>query len=65
MTPMKPTTYRLVKKTRASGYIQWNIEKKVLWWWEFVDGFYDERKARATLERLREGTPDEVREIAG
>jgi hypothetical protein len=51
--------YRLVKKIYASGHVMWNIEKKVWWWWEYLDGYWDEQKARDTLEKLRRGTPYE------
>lgn len=49
--------YRLVKKIHASGYVQWNIERKVLFWWEYVCGYFDEKKAIYTLGQLRGGVP--------
>lgn len=68
LNPMnsKIPKYRLVKKTLASGYVQWNIERKIPFlWWEFVDGYFDERKARTTLDKLRDGTPYSTREVVG
>lgn len=55
--------YRLVRVTYASGYIQWNIEKKILWWWDFVDGYFDPEKAKATFQRLTAGTPYKQQEV--
>jgi len=49
--------YRLVKEIYASGYVQWNVEVKVLFWWFHVNGYYDEGKARRVLEQLRLGVP--------
>lgn len=63
---MKTPKYRLIKKTYVTGYVQWNIERKIPFlWWEYVDGYYDERKARSALERLREGTPYKTTEVVG
>ena len=50
--------YRLVKVTYASGYVQWNIEWRFLWvFWLFLDGYFDEAKAKRTFATLCSGTP--------
>ncbi len=55
--------YRLVKTTKASGFVIWVIQKKWLWWWEYVDSYMDQEKALLVLTRLRGGVPEETREI--
>ncbi len=49
--------YRLVKKIYASGMIIWRIERKVLLWWEYLDGYADEKKAYDVLQQLANGEP--------
>jgi hypothetical protein len=55
--------YRLLKSTKASGFVLWVVQKKVLWWWDYVDSYMDEQKALLVLDKLREGTPEETREV--
>ena len=55
--------YRLVKTTKASGFVLWVIQRKWLWWWEYVDSYYEEQKALYTLQKLKNGTPEEKREV--
>jgi hypothetical protein len=55
--------YRLVKTTKASGFVLWCIQKKVLWWWEYVDSYIEESKALFVLTKLRSGAPEETREV--
>jgi hypothetical protein len=57
--------YRLVKIIKANGFTMWAIQKKVLFWWEFVDCWTDEATAREVLEKLRNGVPAERREVIG
>lgn len=57
------TRYRLVREDYASGYTQWNVERKFLWWWEFVWGSWDKDKAMQTLEKLLNGTPEKNRTV--
>ena len=55
--------FRLVKVTKASGFKLWVVQKKVFWWWDYVDAYMDEEKARTTLGNLRGGAPIETREV--
>jgi len=55
--------YRLVKNTKASGFVLWVIQKKHLWWWDYVDSYMDESKALFVLQKLRCGAPEETREV--
>ena len=55
--------YRMVKMTYASGYVQYNIERKIFWWWEYMDGYWDEDKALMVLDNLRRGVPYKRKEI--
>ena len=55
--------HRLVKQTFASGYVQWNVEKKFLLWWYFVYGSFEEKKARKVLESLQAGKPYLTEEV--
>lgn len=57
--------FRLVKKTDASGFVMWIIQKRCLFFWDYVTSFFDENRARAVLERLRNGVPEETREVVG
>jgi hypothetical protein len=53
----------MVKMTYASGYVQYNIERKIFWWWEYMDGYWDEDKALMVLDNLRRGVPYKRKEI--
>jgi hypothetical protein len=55
--------YRLVKKTYASGMVVWQVEKKMLWWWDYLDSYSDEEKARKVLTLLVNGTPYIQRDV--
>jgi len=55
--------YRLIKKTMASDCILWSIERKMFWWWEWVDTYISEDIARTALKNLRAGQPKEGRII--
>lgn len=55
--------YRLVKTTKASGFVLWVIQKKIWWWWEYVDSYIEEEKALFVIKRLRSGRPEETREV--
>jgi hypothetical protein len=55
--------YRLVKTTKASGFVLWVIQKKCLWWWDYVDSYMEEHKALFVLQKLRGGAPEETREV--
>jgi hypothetical protein len=57
--------YRLVKIIKASGFTMWAIQKKVLFWWEFVDCYSEEAKAREVLQQLHLGVPAERRVVVG
>lgn len=60
---MKDTKYRLVEVTKASGFTLWIIEKKVLWWWEYVDSYMSKEKAVDVLTALWNGAPVETRKV--
>lgn len=55
--------YRLVKETKASGFAIWVVQKKVLWWWEYVDSYIEEEKALFVLSKLRNGAPEKTRTV--
>jgi len=55
--------YRLIKTTKASGTILWVIQRKWLWWWEYVDCYWEEQKALTVLKKLKSGTPEEKKEV--
>lgn len=62
---MNQHQYRLIKSTKASGFVTWVIQRKLLFWWEFVDCYIDESKAREVLDALRSGVAPERREVVG
>ena len=50
--------YRLIKRTYAgSNFSLWVIQKRFLWWWEFVDSKASEVEARTLLTLLNSGIP--------
>ena len=55
--------YRIVKSTKATGVVYWIVQKKWLWWWEFVELFSDQEKALSLMTKLKNGTPEETREV--
>lgn len=55
--------YRLLRSTKANGFVLWVIQRKFLLWWEFLDSYMEEEKARHMLARLRAGVPHETREV--
>ena len=58
------TRYRLVKKTKASGFSWWVIERKVwILGWIYVDSYMNQDTALTALQNLRNGMPLERREI--
>ena len=60
---MKSSKYRLVRVDYIGGYTQWNIERKCLWWWEYLDGGWEEGKMRNKLTALLSGTPYKKKEV--
>lgn len=55
--------YRLIKRTKASGFVEYVVQKKFLWGWEYVYSHYTERNARNTLQALMNGVPENKEEI--
>lgn len=55
--------YRLVKVTKANGFVLWVVQQKHLFWWVLVDAYFQEDEARFTLKQLKSGLPKEKREI--
>ena len=49
--------YRLIKRTYASNFTMWIIQKRFFWWWEYVDSKANEVEARALLILLNSGVP--------
>ena len=47
--------YRLTKRTYMNGFVLWIIQKRFLFWWEFMTSETDERKARDMFRRLKQG----------
>jgi len=47
--------YRLVKRTHVGGFVDWIIERKIWWWWDYCDCAIHERTAKDKLAAYRAG----------
>lgn len=56
--------YRLIKRTKASGFVTWVIQRKLAFFgWDYIDSFLNERNALETLHKLKTGIPPERTEV--